>query len=58
MANNYMNDVGLKHLLTRLGNIFATIAAVATLREETDKYVIEVDYNELAFNSDIVELEE
>lgn len=57
MVTKFLDSIGIKTLLNKLKTIFATKKSVNTLKEETDIYVTDVDYTEVAFEtSEIVTL--
>ena len=61
--NNILSDVldliGLKTLLNQLKNFFASSNTINKIEDDTKLYVTEVDYNEIAFNTnEIIEGED
>lgn len=59
MASKFLNLNGLTTLLSKLKEIFATEAEVAQVENDTDTYVLNIDYeNALAFNTSEIITEE
>ena len=56
MNDKHINRSGLKWLLARLQNIFATIPAVQQVEDETKQYITEVDYAKIVEGFDMSEI--
>jgi hypothetical protein len=52
MAKQFLNKNGLETFFTKLTEIFATKNAVSEVKENTDPYILEIDYTVLEFNVD------
>ena len=51
MVKEFLDLTGVSTFLTYLKNIFATKAAVQEVKTNTDIYVTEVDYSQIAFDT-------
>lgn len=58
MAKNFLDLPGLSSFLNKLKTIFATPDAVKKVEDDTNKYVLDVDYSEISFATDEIVLEE
>lgn len=55
MAKQFLNKIGLSTFLTQLEGLFATKKSVTDVKEATDPYIFEIDYeNTLKFNTSFI----
>ena len=55
MVEQFLDKIGLSTFLTQLEGLFATKKSVADVKEATDPYIFEIDYdNTLKFNTDLI----
>lgn len=53
MAKQFLDSAGLATFLEQLRGLFATKAGVAEVKESTDPYIFDIDYDTvLKFNTD------
>lgn len=50
----FLNKINLKTLLEKLKTIFATKVAIKNLNNATKAYMTEVDYSQIAFNTELI----
>lgn len=50
----FLNKLNLGYLLNLLKNIFATKAAIKNLNNATKAYMTEVDYSQIAFDTNFI----
>lgn len=49
-----LNQGGLKTVLLQLKKLFATKKAVKEVKDLTDPFILEIDYSQLSFNTDLI----
>jgi hypothetical protein len=55
MVEQFLDKIGLSTFLTQLEGLFATKKSVMDVKEATDLYIFEIDYdNTLKFNTDLI----
>ena len=55
MKKQFLDKIGLSTFLVQLEGLFATKTAVADIKEATDPYIFDIDYdNTLKFNTDLI----
>jgi hypothetical protein len=58
MDNKFLNITGLSTLITQLKGLFATKTAVESVEQDTNMYIVDIDYSQLEFDKDEIITEE
>ncbi len=58
MAKQFLDTTGLATFYTQLKGLFATKNAVSEVKTNTDDYVLNIDYSQIAFDTTEIVTEE